>query len=363
MAGNELSFGKTKNISGVVISGENNKVINIQMDAELMQKYLKGSNENKPGLNSNIIPEDIDDIKQTLNKMADVFEKYDKSKEIQVADERITKTDLKIKKAILLKTEADQLWFDHVNKRRRELNRTEHDLTELRQGFDYLNYNRKLNESYTLLEEINKAEPTNTEVLINMAKLLMVLTPDDPTDEEKLLYKVVNLINEPKDDIEKFQLAQANLYLSVSRRPFNHGAIKSARKMFDELGRSEWVAHIDNLINEDGQNTGGNLQYNNQHNFQVAGKWHVDITDAFRSTMTMDLFPNGGFTAIQQSFGLNLSANGNWNYDFNARTIYFQGWLNGMQPFLMQITIQNFYNDGFQGIGADGFGYRFVRIG
>jgi len=217
MAGNELSFGKTKNISGVVISGENNKVINIQMDAELMQKYLKGSNENKPGLNSNIIPEDIDDIKQTLNKMADVFEKYDKSKEIQVADERITKTDLKIKKAILLKTEADQLWFDHVNKRRRELNRTEHDLTELRQGFDYLNYNRKLNESYTLLEEINKAEPTNTEVLINMAKLLMVLTPDDPTDEEKLLYKVVNLINEPKDDIEKFYAKLKTLVVKEKR--------------------------------------------------------------------------------------------------------------------------------------------------
>ena len=57
--------------------------------------------------------------------------------------------------------------------------------------------------------------------LIKVEPKTMVLTPDDPSDEEKLLIKIQNLLNEPKNDAEKFRLAQANLLLSISRKPIN----------------------------------------------------------------------------------------------------------------------------------------------
>lgn len=363
MSDNKIDVDKINDLSGVVIAGEKNQVITINIQNSDLKEYLKSSNESKPGLNSNVMPENIGVIKDSLDKMSDAFNKYKNSKEIHVEDEHITRTDLVIKKAILLKTEAEQIWFDHINKRRKELGRVENDMNELRQGFDRLNYERKLHEAYTILEGINKSEPTNTEVLLNMAKLLMVLTPDDPTDEEKLLYKVVNLVSEPKNETEKFQLAQANLYLSISSRPFNHGAIKSARKMFSDLGRAEWVSHVDNILKDNEPGSVSTVSQNmHQQSFQFPGKWQVIITDAFGSTMMMDLLPTGMFTASQQSAGISLSANGNWSYDPVARSVYFQGWVNNYMPFLMQIFIESFFQDGFQGIGADGIGYQFRKV-
>ncbi|QQS36076.1 MAG: tetratricopeptide repeat protein [Ignavibacteriales bacterium] len=316
------------------------------------------------GLNSNNTPDEKQKIE--INNLYERIVKLEQSgtkiESIQSGTEKITRIELTIKKAVLLSTEAEQLWIDHVSKRTAESGGNVSDQNELRKGFDNLTYNRRLLDAYSLLEQANQEDPTNTEVLLNMAKLLMVLTPDDPTDEEKLLYRIQNLLTEPKNDNEKFRLAQANFLLATTRKPYNISWLQSSKKMFQDLGRAEWVSHIDTLMQQDNSQPQQQTQSNMpQQQFSPAGKWFVKINDFAGSTMNIELQMNGSFSGVQQSYGFNLTATGNWSFDPYSNTLFIQGWVNGFQPFMMQVFIQNIFQNGFNGIDGSGIGYQFTK--
>ncbi len=317
------------------------------------------------GLHSNKTADDKqrDGINELFERITKLEKSGTKIDSIQSQNEKITRIELTIKKAVILSTEAEQSWIDHVSKRTRESGGNISDQNELRKGFDNLTYNRKLLDAYSLLEQANSEDPTNTEVLLNMAKLLMVLTPEDTSDEEKLLYRIQNLLSEPKNDNEKFRLAQTNFLLATTRKPYNSAWLKTARKMFADLGREEWTAHIDTITNQENpqQKVSAQTNTHQQQQFNPSGKWFVKINDFAGSTMNIELNANGAFSGMQQSYGFNLSAAGNWSFDPYSNTLFIQGWVNGFQPFMLQVFIQNILQNSFNGIDHSGIGYQFTR--
>jgi hypothetical protein len=214
-----------------------------------------------------------------------------------------------------------------------------------------------------------------------MAQLLIELTPDDPGDERRLLFRVQNLLRSPKDDTERFRLAQATFLLATSANPVHVESLRDARSMFEKLDRHEWVRHCDELLNSIAQ---AQPQYQpppqlppqrapmNQPypgtppaaGFQPFGRWQFQITDAARSVMIVDFFPNGTFTAVQQTgpFGPSIQAQGQWLFNPYNQTLQFQGLVGGYMPFALGITIQQPHLNGFYGVGSDNCAYFITRL-
>ena len=78
----------------------------------------------------------------------------------------------------------------------------------------------KWQQAYALLQEANRLDPTNTEVLLHIAQLLTQLTPDDPGDEQKILYRIQKLLGNPRTDVERFQLARLVVIVVLPQPPF-----------------------------------------------------------------------------------------------------------------------------------------------
>jgi len=233
-----------------------------------------------------------------------------------------------------------------------------------------------------LLEEANQLDPTNTEVLLHMAELLIELTPDDPTDEQRLLYRVKQLLREPKDQAEQFRLAQATFLYATTSDPIRFNELSEARELFAKLGKATWVKHCDELLRSthEGGSVSSPSQPDNppwlqpssppptqqapvlQQVFQPVGRWMVQVGDAVGSTMTLNLAPNGGFEAEQQAgLGISIKGAGQWVFVPQQRMLQLQGLIGGFQPFMLGITIQAQQNNGYYGVGSDGYGYFLVR--
>ena len=288
-----------------------------------------------------------------------------------------------MKKAVLLKTEADQMLIDHASKKtaRQPGPSFQVDLNKIFEDFDESTWTKKLKEAYALLEEANQIDTTDTEVLLHIAQLLIVLTPDDPSDEQRVLYRIQNLLNAPRDDVERFRLAQTTFLLASTHKPMLMDSIRDARLMFDKLGRPEWVRQCDDLLASTGYSpvpgmgmpyvqpapdpwtnvTAGPVQPAAPPAvFQPAGQWHVQITDG--TQMSLNLYPNGTFEAIQQGYGLSIQGTGQWAFSPYNNMLQLQGLINGFQPFMLGIIIQSPQGTGYFGIGSDGHGYNMMRV-
>ncbi len=98
-----------------------------------------------------------------------------------------------------------------------------------------------------------------------------------------------------------------------------------------------------------------------QAGFQPIGNWHIQVMDPAGSTMDLDVRPDGTFQCFQQAMGLNIQAAGRWAFNPYNNMLQLQGLINGFQPFMLGIAIQGQQNNGYFGMGSDGFGYFLAR--
>lgn len=319
------------------------------------------------GIQGSKAPPDNATVQKGINEILDMLKTSGKSGQIQAGDLRISRVDLLMKKAILLKTEADQMLFDHMERNKNKIEQAKAqaeqvDLNYIFKDFDEIARMSRLKEAYTLLQEANELEPTNTEVLLHMAKLLIELTPDDTSDETRILYRIGNLLSSPKDDTERFHLAQATFLLATTSEPMHIESLRDARAMFEKLGRKEWVRQCDDLLAAPGRDASYRAMEATSPlpqlaGFQPVGNWHIRVMDAVGSTMFLNINPDGTFQVEQQASGLNIQAVGQWVFNPYNQMLQLQGMLNGFQPFMLGIIIQGQQYDGYYGVGNDGYSY------
>src|SRR6185295_17777285 len=337
------------------------------------------------GLQGQSQPEDSATLQVRIDELLTILKSNatpgGQAKEIHAGSVQLSRVDLLLKKAILLKTDADQMYFTHLERvkpqieqaRQRAGGNYELDLNEMFKEFDSGKHMAKMRESYELLQEANALDPANTEVLLCQAQLLIELTPDDPTDERRLLYRVQNLLSAPKDDSERFRLAQATFLLATAAEPVHVESLRDARQMFERLGRSEFVRQCDSLLASAPRTpaaTASEIPVSTQPPatsppavFQPTGRWQFQITDAVGSVMIVDFYTNGMFNALQQS-GANPSvqAQGQWLFNPYTQMLQFQGMIAGYLPFMLGIVIQRPHLNGFYGVGTDNCAYFMVRL-
>lgn len=326
------------------------------------------------------LPQRMDEANEKLDTLLQLLRERDSAgrqlQGVSAANAYVTRVDLLLKKATLLKIKADQMMLDHVERGKSRVNvrSGQIDLNALMAGFDPRAHDAVLNEARALLDEARSLDPTNTEVLLHLAELLIQVTEDDPSDERRLLYEVQSLLRNPKDDTERFRLAQATFLLSTSHDPVDTDSLSDARAMFHALGRTDWTRHCDDLLESTGhfvqQQSFGNSwdgpaasgttpRGNLPQPFSPIGSWNVQIMDAFGSTLQMSLRPDGSFTANQNVplTGANLPAEGQWLFNPVNGFLQMHGMIAGFQPFALGIAVQGWQGNGYYGVGSDGIAY------
>ncbi len=328
---------------------------------EVKQDQAAGIEGNKDNRDTKLLQENISELLEVIRSSN---RQGNNVNEIQAGDLHISQVELLLKKAILLKSEADQMYFDQLDEYAlkdssspvQQYGTAGLDLDKVLTDFDDKAYMDKLREAYDLLEEAIDIDPANTEVLLHMAQLLIELTPDDSTDEQKLLFRIQNLLNNPKDDSERFRLAQATFLLATTGNKLHKGMLKDARRMFKKLGRYEWVRQCDDLYEKEKKTVGAPPQ---PPAFEPLGHWSIRVSDYVGSTMQLTIHPNGYFEASQQAgmYGMIVQATGQWAFIPAQRMLQLQGLVNGFQPFMLGILIQHQQGNVFYGVGIDGYSY------
>jgi hypothetical protein len=175
-----------------------------------------------------------------------------------------------------------------------------------------------------------------------------------------IINRIRTLLSYPKDDTERFHLAQATYLLGISKK--DDQLVFDARALFEKLGQREWVRAIDqleafvsNLQKPAQQGPYSPPQMPPQAEFQPFGRWQIQISDG--SILFLNLNPDGIFQATQQRFGLSIQATGQWAFNPYNRMLQIQGIINGFQPFMLGITIQGQQSNGYYGAGTDGYSY------
>ena len=317
-----------------------------------------------PNSGDRVTPSRREAVKQSLGEILDAAKRSPEVRAVQMGDVRISRVDLLIKKAVLLKTEAEQMMLDMVTKNKDVVDRAKAssqgreyklDLADVMRGFDSKTYEAKLKDARQLLEEAVKIDAANTDALLQLVQVRESLE-DDQEESRRLLYRVHQLLANPKDDVERFRLAQST-YLSAIMGEFVHpDMLASARAMFDRLGRVDWVRQCDFI--SQGNRAAAPPATATAQNFP-AGQWQVQASNGQTSLVTIR--PDGTFFTQGSSYGIAYQAQGDWGLDPQSGLLAFQGLINGMQPFALQIGIQAQQDNGFAGFGNDGMQYFFQR--
>ncbi len=270
----------------------------------------------------------------------DFLDKSKKVKSVVVDDIEISRAQLMLKKAILL----------HKSGIRN-------------------NNESKLEEAFELLEEARELEPNNIEVLLEMAKILVILTPDDPTDEEEILEHIELMMQKPKDDDTAFYLAQARMMLATSNLDFiDEELLKKAKKTFKRLEHKQLVRDCEDLLLIAKERRASKIPklpkspgvpppppIPQAQPFYPVGEWDIEVHSLIPITMYLNLFPNGTLNGKQ----IYMPFTGNWSFQNNY--LYVQAYLSGF-PFELAVQIQQEQNGHFFGMGVDGNRYIFKRI-
>lgn len=332
------------------------------------------------GVAGSKLPEKIDEANEKLDSLLNLLRDRETAEQrldgVTAAGTHITRVELLLKKATLLKINAEQMMLDHVerNKGRIDTSSGQVDMQAVFEDFESPAYDSTLNEARNLLDEARSLEPSNTEVLLHLAELLIQVTVDDPSDERRVLYEVQSLLRNPKDDIERFRLAQATFLLATSHEPMDMNSLSDVREMFASLGRSDWTRHCDDLLASRGSGQARGSHQGSQPNrpdqdgqgmaglplqFMPQGVWNVQIMDSFSSTMHLTLNQNGQFSATQSVPAMNttVQVSGGWFHNPMNSYLQLQGLIGGIQPFMLGITVQGWQGDGFFGVGTDGIAY------
>ena len=254
-----------------------------------------------------------------------------------------------VRRARLLKAEAEELLVAHARDRGGA-------------AFDDLHPRpalEKMEQAMALLRQANALEPSDTEVLLLMADLLVDLTPDDPTDEQELASRVRTLLAAPKNDQERFRLARATFLLGVSGDPIQPDLVTDARGLFDRLGRNDWVRQCDDVIE--------GLRHDpppRPQEFVPHGRWTIRDMAPVASTLTADFAPSGLFQGRFQApgIGVDAPAQGQWAYNRATGAFQVQGIAGGFMPLTFLVFVQGRSAQGWFGTGSDGVGYVFSPV-
>ncbi|WNG45301.1 hypothetical protein F0U60_15185 [Archangium minus] len=287
---------------------------------------------------------------------------------IQAGPVEVSRVELLVKQAILAKDEAWEMFFEHLSKQKDKIEqlkrradvqggRTEVDLADFMEGFDLEAYRSKSRARYreaeALLREANRLEPTNTEVLLHLAQVLEDLDEDSP-EVVSLLTRVQRLLDPPRNDRDRFQLAQAQFLMATRGEWVDPDLVRSARGMFAQLGRSDWVHQCELLLTS--RHTSRELPV-----FQPVGSWLIQSSTG--RTLYVRLLAGGTMQGTYQAppWNLQVGFSGHWAFEPRQQLLHLQGMVSGL-PFIHRIQLQGMQAGNPYGIGSDGLTYRLTRL-
>lgn len=306
---------------------------------------------------------------------------------VQAGTVTLSRVDLLLKQATLLRADADQLFLEAVGERRDEVDRQaaegpgptfQLDAGALLEGMDWERREANLREALALVQEADRLAPGTPEVLLHLAELTGDLG-DDPPEEQRILYRARALLDPPRTDTDRFHLARTTLLLAMAGDEVHAEGVRNARDLFQSLGRADWVRHCERLLGQGGdvapsprdgtasptdpspapdvQPTGFQPSL-----FQPVGQWEARISNGGAFHLT--LLPGGGMHGSQRipPYGMEVPFQGQWGFDAASRILGLQG-LVGAAPFALGIRIDGDEEVGYQGVGSDGLSYGLRRIG
>ncbi len=331
---------------------------------QLKNVHSSGSFNDSGGLQSGSSTAGLED-NNTIDELIDVTGEADR---LSVADVEFTRAELLLKKGIILHKKAL---------------REEDEQKQL----------TIMNNAYSALVQAKNIEPRNVEILLEMAKLLIVLTPDDTEDEEMLLLEITE-IADPQNENETFCLAQAQYLLATSDlAKIDIYYLKNSRDLFNKLGQKEWVKDCEQMLHYAKKRKGeekrkakegqyqqptqdtfpqnayaSNQQAVNQTQhyaalqneaFNPIGNWSIQVRSMIPNTMRMQIYPNGSISGTQKLV-INFPFQGTWSFFNNVLSV--QATMAGnWTSFAIQIL--HFENGNYHGRGNDGINYIFTREG
>jgi hypothetical protein len=402
MGGSKTRVGDVKgDVFGVGVSGKGHSFKKVHVEHQHNTIHITAGEDTQEllraisGMNTELVissqkkapddapPGEAGDVKAAIGELTRIAREIQKQgtevRDIQSGNLRISKTELLFKKAILLKSEADELLmeqFSENNEKFAELRASkeetfEIDLADYLYRFDEKAYEEKLREASALLTEANKLDPSNVEILLHLAQVTGLLEPDHPEKERKLLSRVLNLLRNPKTDAEWFHKAEATFLLATAGDETHPELLNDARNMFKRLHRDDWVRQCDDILAGLGNipemaNTGfAQAHAQNQptrFQFHPTGRWHVQVSEG--SIMDLQLYPNGFAQGTQQNNMIFLHAafTGQWTFIPHSNMLQIQGYVNNSFPFFLSVAIQQERQGIFTGTGMDGHSYTFSRM-
>jgi len=315
-------------------------------------------------------------MEQQLQALSEELRQNDSTSQqmdrVQIGDVELSRVDLLVKQAVLLRTEAHQMIQSNMEK---------HGRTNAVAGggtgpdVPVAEATAKLEEAYDRLRDARRLAPTDPEVLLNLAQIMGDLGKK-PREVQPILLRVQQLLDPPRDNTERFHMAQA-LYLSATLGDdIDSEGVESARKLFSSLGREEWVALCNSKLQEDQDDASAPspslasafpgsafpasefapppaMPPSMSEVFQPVGRWNVSVSDG--TSWVFDFLPSG----ILQGQGGNMFSGlqpvvGQWAYDPYTGRLQIGGVTGGVMPFGIMLFFQKQEGGAFHALGSDG---------
>ncbi|MCC5914817.1 MAG: hypothetical protein JJU46_10615 [Balneolaceae bacterium] len=396
-----LKVGKMDgNLANQSVSGNRNrvKVINNTLNFPLNEqgkealKYMMGINSEISKDNFDI-QKDREEIARLRGELSELFEtlkessRNKESEHLNAGGIQVSKVELLLKKAILLKSEAEQMLNEQIFQSDQRMHAKSSEgsanyKTSLPDP-DLENYRAKLREALELLEEANRMEHGNLEVILHMAQVIGKLHPDRPDDERKLLRQVLGLLRHPRNDTEWFQKAEATYLMARAGDETHPVLLAEAREIFERIKRFDWVRKCDDILESLEAATEANhlhshpdqthQEHGNQNrhssekeshstvDFHPVGQWQVEVSDG--SYITIQFYPNGTVQGTQQNPMMFQYSwfTGQWFYIPEQNMLQLQGWYNTGMNFYEHIVMSKTPDGQYTGVGTMGYTYQFRR--
>lgn len=96
--------------------------------------------------------------------------------------------------------------------------------------------------------------------------------------------------------------------------------------------------------------------------FNPIGRWRVQVYDAYNSYLITDFYANGAYQGVQYIGYQQLASAGMWSFNMMTGLLAVQGYVNGVQPFMLSLQITGAQPNGYTAFGSDGFNYFFQRM-
>ena len=302
--------------------------------------------------------EDRDSVHHVIGELLKVAE-AEGTQAINVGGVETSRAELLLKKAVLLKTDAEQIMLDSAIAIAKAQQMGHQPPAA---AYDEQAFSAKFKEAYSLLQEALTLDAGNTEVMLHMVQILSDTNTGDTREAERLLFRIQSLLNPPKDDTEKFRLAQAKFLQGVLPGNRHVPSIQAARAMFEQVRRVDWVQQCDFVLQQTAPQVTMAQAPGALAVFQPVGRWQVGANDG--SVALVEIYPNGSFASTLQGgiYGYGAQSAGQWGFMPANNFLRFQGLVNGLMPFDLGMAIQGQQNGAYMATGTDGKMYFFQRL-